>query len=88
MLLWRENWIDLLPTKGGFTEIRRRALQMKAAAQRDEAADLDDIAALLANMFADAPRGDEEEEERLENIGLDNILEMHEDAQGEEVSLV
>jgi len=26
--------------------------------------------------------------ERLENIGLDNILEMHEDAQGEEVSLV
>ena len=43
---------------------------------------------LLANMFADAPRGDEEEEERLENIGLDNILEVHEDAQGEEVSLV
>ena len=36
----------------------------------------------------DAPRGDEEEEERLENIGLDNILEVHEDAQGEEVSLV
>ena len=72
--------------KGGFTEIRRRALQMKAAAQRDEAAELDDIAALLANMFADAPRGDEEEEERLDDIGLDNILEVHEDAQGEEVN--
>ena len=26
--------------------------------------------------------------QRLENIGLDNILEVHEDAQGEEVSLV
>jgi hypothetical protein len=37
-------------------------------------------------MFADAPRGDEEEEERLDDIGLDNILEVHEDAQGEEVN--